>query len=93
MLTKKHSEDVCLVYVGHKTCRYMIYDQQTGKHMCSKKVQGLKDEIDQRIEEYVDRAKKNSQDLALMGRPIGDNCPGYLYLKNTLQGYDVPGSA
>lgn len=93
MLSKAHAENVCLVYFGHKTCRYMLYDQQTGKHLCSKQVQGLKEEIDDRVEAYMDKLKKNGQDIALMGRPVGDNCQGYLYLKNTLQGYDVPGSS
>ena len=92
MLSKKQVDDVCLIYAGQKMCRYMIYDQQTGKHLCCKKVQELKEEIDKRVEEYVARAKKNGQDLSIMGRPVGDNCPGYLYLKNILQGYDVPGS-
>jgi hypothetical protein len=71
----------------------MIYDQNTGKHMCCKLVPGLKDEIDTRIDEYIARAKKNGQDIANMGRPVGDNCPGYLYLKNAPQGCDIPGSA
>ncbi len=93
MLTRKHVEDICLAYSGHKSCRYMIYDQLTGNHLCCKKVQGLKEEIDDRIEDYVDKAKENGQDLSMLGRPVGDNCPGYFYLKNTSQGYDVPGSA
>jgi hypothetical protein len=93
MLSKKHLEDRCLVWGGHKTCRYLVYDQQTGKNLCCKQVQGLKDEIDKRIEDYTTKAKKNNQDLSMLGRPVGDNCDGYLYLKNTLQGYDVPGSA
>jgi hypothetical protein len=92
MLTKKQVEDICLLYSGHKSCRYAIYDQSTGKHLCCKKVQVLKEEIDKRIDEFTSKAKKNGQDLVLLGRPIGDNCPGYLYLKNTQQGYDVPGS-
>ena len=92
MLSKKQSEDICLAFVGHKTCRYSVWDQQTGNHLCCKKVQGLKEAIDDRVERYSLKAKKNGQDLATLGRPVGDNCPGYLYLKNMLQGYDVPGS-
>jgi hypothetical protein len=93
MLSKKQVEDMCLLYAGHKSCRYLIYDQETGKHLCCKKVQGLKNDIDNRIEMYLERVKKEGQDIAMLGRPLGDNCPGYLYLKSCLQGHDVPGSA
>jgi hypothetical protein len=92
MLSKKQLEDTCLVFTGHKACRYLVYDQQTGKSLCCKKVAGLKEGIDKRIDAYIEKAKKNNQDLAMLGRPIGDNCQGYLYLKNTQQGYDIPGS-
>ncbi len=94
MLTKKQVEDMCLLYGGHKACRYPIYDQLTGKHLCVKKVQGVKDKIDQRVEAYIKKTKDNGQDLVMLGRAVGDGgvCQGYLYLKNAKQGYDVPGS-
>lgn len=89
-LTKKQTEDVCLVYGGHKACRYLIYDLESGKHLCSKLATKLKEDIDTRIDEYLANLKKNGQDPALMGRAIGDNCSGYIFLKYKQQGYDQP---
>jgi hypothetical protein len=88
-LTQKHIEDVCLVYGGHKSCRYLIYDQESGKYMCSKLVKQLKEDVDTRIDEYLAKLKKNGQDPSVMGRAIGDNCQGYIFLKYKKQGYDV----
>lgn len=93
MLSKAHVENICLAYAGHKTCRYLIYDQQTGKHLCCKKVPGLAEDVDKRIEVFLDKTNKDGQDLVMLGRPVGNNCQGYLYLKNAPQGFDIPGSA
>lgn len=93
MLSDKHLNNICLSGYGYKTCRYLIHDMKAGKHLCCKKVPALRDEIGPRVDEYLSRAKKNGQDIALAGRPTGDNCQGYLFLKNTLQGYDIIGSA
>jgi len=82
-----------LVYFGHKSCRYLVYDQNSGEYLCCKKVSGLKEEIDKRVTEFENKSVVNGQDLSLLGRPLGDNCPGYLYLKNVQQGYDIPGSS
>ena len=94
MLSQKQVDDICLAYGGHKMCRYLVYDQQTGKHLCVKKVDQLRDEIDKRVEKHIEKAKANGQDLVMLGRTIGDgnSCKGYLYLKNKVQGYDIPGS-
>lgn len=89
-LSQKQIEDVCLVYGGHKSCRYLIYDQESGKYLCSKLVTKLKEDVDTRIDEYLAKLKKNGQDPALMGRAIGDNCSGYIFLKYKKQGYDQP---
>lgn len=88
-LTNKHVQDICLQYGGHKQCRYLIYDQTSGKHMCCKLVKALKDDVDKRIDEFLKKAKQNGQDPAMMGRGIGDNCQGYIFLKYKKQGYDV----
>jgi hypothetical protein len=92
MLSKKHVEDRCLAYSGHKACRYLLYDRITGTYLCVKKVDAFKEDIDKRVEKHIERAKANNQDLITLGRGIADNCDGYLYLKNKQQGYDVPGS-
>lgn len=92
MLSKNHVAKRCLLYNGHKTCRYLVIDQITGDYLCVKKVPGLKDEIDDRVAVFEEKAKDNGQDVTNLGRPIGDNCQGYLYLKNTQQGFDIPGS-
>lgn len=93
MLSKNQVEKVCLAYSGHKACRYLLYDRQTGEHLCVKKVEVFKEDIDKRVDKHIERAKTNNQNLITLGRGIGDNCDGYLYLKNKQQGYDVPGSA
>lgn len=92
MLSKNQVENVCLAYSGHKACRYLVYDRQSGIHLCIKKVEALKDEIDVRVDKHIEKAKSNQTDLIKLGRGIGDNCKGYLYLKNKAQGYDIPGS-
>lgn len=92
MLSQNQVDDRCLAYGGHKMCRYLVYDQKTGKHLCIKKVDQLREEIDRRVEKHIEKAKATGQDLVMLGRAIGDNCQGYLYLKNVVQGYDIPGS-
>jgi hypothetical protein len=89
-LSQKQIEDVCLVYSGHKACRYLIMDQQSGKYMCGKLVATLKNDVDTRIDEYLDKLSQNGQDPAMMGRAIGDNCQGYIFLGYKKQGYDQP---
>lgn len=88
-LSQKQVQDICLNYAGAKTCRFLVYDQTSGKHLCCKLVQKLREEVDERIDQYLDKMKQNGQDPALMGRAIGDNCQGYLYLKHKKQGFDV----
>jgi hypothetical protein len=88
-LSTKQTQDICLVYGGHKACRYLVFDQESSKYLCSKLVKTLKDQLDERIDEYLSKMKKNGQDPATMGRAIGDNCQGYIFLKYKKQGYDV----
>ena len=88
-LSKKQLEDVCMYYGGHKACRYLVSDPSTGKHMCGKLVKKLKEDIDARTAEFLKKMKANNQDPQLMGRPLGDNCQGYIFLKYKKQGYDV----
>ena len=92
-LTNKHAQDICLSWNGSKGCRYLTteYSNITGgfKHLCLKLVVAEKDRIDKEVEEYLKQAKKNGQDPSVMGRPIQDNCKGYIYLKYLKQGYDL----
>lgn len=82
-ITPKHLQDVCLL--NHidksKTCRYLEQDElDDSKWHCQKLRSHIKFEIDLEIDTYH---KLNAK------IPSGDNCSGYLFLRNIEQGYDV----
>jgi hypothetical protein len=90
-LSQKQTEDICMIYGGHKQCRYLITDDQNNKHMCGKLIKKVRESIDDRVDEFLKKAKANGQDPATIGRACGDNCQGYIFLKYKKQGYDQKG--
>lgn len=92
MLSQNQVNNICLPYNGYKCCRYLVEDDNTGDFLCCKKIQNLKDDIDERVDKHIASAARNNYSLEVLGKPVGDNCSGYLYLKSVLQGYDIPGS-
>jgi len=82
-ITPKHLQDVCLL--NHpdisKTCRYLSQDElDSNKWHCQKLRSYIKFEIDLEVETHN---KLNTK------IPSGNNCGGYLLLRNIDQGYDV----
>ncbi len=87
MLSPKQLQNVCCQWQGADQCRYLETNSST-KCCCLKKT-GLKAAIDKKVEDYKKDQKAKKQDPSLHGVPIGDNCSGYFYLQNKLQGFDV----
>lgn len=84
-LSKKHVENICLLYQGTACCRYLGPDDVFPyKFHCLKH----KSELKKKIDEVVDKSLA-STDPAHKSAPTGNNCSGYPILKNIEQGYDV----
>jgi hypothetical protein len=89
MLSKKHLENYCLPQAGHKRCRYLAEDEENfGKCYCIKKTKH-KIKIDAKLEALLKSYKAKNIDPAMQGRPLGDNCKGFIILEHKEQGYDV----
>ena len=87
-LSRKHLQDVCLLYGGHKRCRYLAQDDNDwSKYYCVKRGP-KKQEIDDEIDELVGDMQMKGQDPRKANIPLGDNCSGYPILKFIEQGYD-----
>ncbi len=88
MLSLKQVEDVCLYFEDRPyCCRYLSKDDNS--FYCYKKT-GFKRIIDIETEKEKQKFIDNNEDPYKNGKiAFGDNCPGYAFLKNKLQGYDV----
>jgi hypothetical protein len=89
-LSQKHLEDVCMLYSGDsRTCRYLIDDDQGhGKWYCLKMRPEECKKINLRLREFLRDCKKKGIDPISQNIPLGDNCQGYLLLRDLEQGYD-----
>lgn len=88
-LSQKQLKEVCMLNGGSKTCRYLYNDElDSSKWYCSKLRPIEKTKIDISIDQFVFDCKKRKIDAKKVGRPMGDNCEGYLLLKNIKQGFD-----
>lgn len=79
-LSQNHLKDVCLLgFSDHsKMCRYLRNDElDPSKWHCQKLIPHVRERIDSEVE------------VSASNFPSGDNCQGYLILKNIIQGYDV----
>jgi len=88
-LSKKHLQDVCLLYDGtYKKCRYLAQDDADwSKWYCVKK-SSKKQGIDIEVDDFIADARKKGKDPRKENIPLGDNCEGYPILKYIEQGYD-----
>jgi len=92
MLSKQHLDKYCLPHGGNLRCIYLAADDnQRDKFYCLKK-SPKKAVVDKEHAEVLGLLKKKSKDPAMQGIALGNNCKGFLLLKNALQGYDVKGS-
>lgn len=89
MLSKKHLNDVCLLYDQTcRKCRYVSQDEMDYNKFHCLKLSSEAAEIDQEISEFVKECKERGKDPYKEDVPLGDNCLGYLILRNIEQGYD-----
>lgn len=88
MLSKNQVHDVCLLGQNSKTCRYLSEENKSNKFYCLKKT-SKKQLIDIEVKDFIifcEKKQINSNNFYL---PIADNCPGFTFLKNIEQGYDI----
>lgn len=89
MLSEKHLKDVCLLYdQTHKKCRYLSQDEMDYSKFHCLKLSGEAAEIDEEIEDFIRECKIKNKNPYAEDVPLGDNCAGFLILRNLEQGYD-----
>ena len=89
MLSKKHLEKYCMPHAGHLACHYLARDDnKPDKYFCLKKSH-KKAVVDRELKDVLELLKKKGGDPTKQGIPLGNNCSGFLLLKNVLQGFDV----
>ena len=91
-LTQNQITDVCLFGCGSEECRYLDgdVDKNTGDmvFICKKKSLERK-MIDEEVLEFETECKNKNINPLSLNSPLGDNCQGYLPMKDLPQGYDV----
>ena len=90
-LSNKQLKDVCCLRASSTQCRYLDddFNDKNQKVFICKKLSPDRDIIDLSVLDFVNMARKSGNDPMLSGIPLGDNCQGYIVLKNKLQGYDI----
>lgn len=86
MLSLPQVNDICLNGQGKSACRFLASD--ISGYFCLKKT-FRKDQINAEVDALVKKASKNNLDLDDLGFPMGDNCSGYVFFKQKIQGYDI----
>lgn len=91
MLSRKHLQDVCLLYSGDaRRCRFATQDESDySKWYCLKLTSRRKD-IDVEVADFIKESRRKGQDPTKANLPLGDNCAGYPVLRSIEQGYDKP---
>jgi hypothetical protein len=88
-LSQKHLKDVCMINGASKTCRYLHNDElDSSKWYCQKLRPIEKSKVDVSIDDFIADCKKRKINPKNVGRSLGDNCEGFLVLRNLKQGYD-----
>jgi hypothetical protein len=91
MLSRKHLNDVCLLYSGDsRRCRFLTQDDSDPSKWHCLKLTSRRQDIDVEVADFIKDCRRKGQDPAKSGMPLGDNCGGYPVLKNINQGYDCP---
>ena len=92
MLSKQQLDKYCLPHGGHLKCIYLAQDDVNhDKFYCLKK-SPKKSVVDKEHAEVLQLLKKKNKDPKVQGLALGNNCTGFLLLKNVTQGFDVKGS-
>jgi len=91
MLTKEHLNCYCLPFGGPSRCKYLAEDDNyIGRYYCLKK-SVKKKIVDAELNEIIKSLKSKGKDPTKQGIPQGNNCSGFILLKNKKQGDDVKG--
>ncbi len=91
MLSKKHLQDVCLLYSGDsRRCRFLTQDEHDFLKWHCLKLTSRRSDIDVEVSDFIKDARRKGQDPTKSHLPLGDNCGGYPVMKHIQQGYDVP---
>lgn len=89
MLSEKHLKDVCLMYdQTHRKCRYLSQDDLDYSKFHCLKLSNEAAAIDEEVDEFLKECRSKNKNPNNEGVPLGDNCPGYLILRNIEQGFD-----
>ena len=89
MLSLAQMKDVCLLYQGSETCRYLVADENDYQKYYCKKLTSERDLLDELTEDFIQECTKTGADPNDGSTALGDNCKGYLFLKDVHQGWDV----
>lgn len=89
MLSQNQLTKVCLINQGSSECRFLFKNDNDPSQCMCYKLHHHADLIDDIVDAFIYDMEENGQDPELIGRPIGDNCKGYLPLTVLPQGYDV----
>lgn len=91
MLSKKHLQDVCLLYSGDtRRCRFLTQDESDGLKWHCLKLTARKNDIDVEVSDFIKDCRRKGQDPTKSNLPLGDNCNGYPVMRSFEQGYDKP---
>lgn len=89
MLSLPQLNDVCMLHGGSNQCRYLEMDNKAyGKWHCKKQSPDAR-HLDDLVDEHIRTCRIDGVDPNTTNIPIADNCNGYPFLKDILQGYDV----
>lgn len=89
MLSSRQYQEICKIGGGEDRCRYL--DVNNNGCQCLKLVPTEKKEIDKKTEEYLVKRKSTAWSIYPIfdsPKPLGDNCKGFLALKNVTVGFD-----
>jgi hypothetical protein len=92
MLSLNQVHNVCFGDISKTSsqCRYLEQDDlDNSKYYCLKMITLKKSQIDKDVEDFLVKSKSKGFNPYLENVPLGDNCSGFIKLKNVVQGYDV----
>jgi len=92
VLSLKQIKNVCSGSISSPSgmCKYLEKDDlDPSKHYCLKLIAEKKAIIDKRVVEFLKESKNKGKNPHSQKVPLGDNCSGYIKLKNIVQGYDI----
>lgn len=90
MLSRLQVLNVCMFGGGNKCCRYLVEDElDSSKFHCNKLRPLEKANIDKEVSGFILDCKRKKTNPSNYSKPIGDNCDGFLILRNIEQGYDI----